>query len=1173
MRKVNRCRVAGFACALLATMLVACTSHKGSPANPPAPVNKPPQVNAGPDQTITLPASATLKGTVTDDGLPAGKTLSTSWTKQSGPGSITFANAAAVNTTVTFSEPGTYVLRLTANDSALTGSDDLTVTVNPVSTTLPPDPATVAPPIDPTVVTTLGDATAFLYTGPKPIQTGVAPGTINPVRVAVIRGRVLDKTNKPLPGVTMTILNHPEFGQTLSRADGRFDLAVNGGGPLTISYVKTGYLSVHRQVQAPWQDYVMVEDAILIQQDTKVTAINLADTSQAFQVAQGSVVTDKDGTRQATLLIPQGTQAQVYNPDGTTRAVSSLTLRLTEYTVGDNGPTSMPAPLPPTSAYTYAFEMKAEEAAVKRNGKDVLFDRAVPVYIHNFLNFPVGMAVPVGYYDQDQGAWVPSDNGTVIKILTVNKGTVTIDSDGDGVADDQAKLTALGLTAQEQARLANLYQAGQTLWRVPVKHLSTWDCNWPYKMPDDAVAPTNLPPYVDPTEDDPDCKGGSIIECQNQILRESLPLTGTGLTLHYASNRVLGRTARNTAVIALTGATLPASVKRVYLQIDLAGRHSEQSFGPQPNQRYTLTWDGLDAFGRKVIGSTVATIRIGYVYAPVYATPAQIGAAFARFSGVPLEGSAARNEIRIWQEFVISLGVLSTPLQTLASWTLSIHHRYDPIDKTLYLGTGGRRHANAEGVSMITTVAGTGIGSGDAFDAYFGGDGGPATAADLTRPNGVALGPDGRLYIADTKNFRIRKVSPDGIITTVAGNGVLLPNFTGDGGPAAAASLAYPEGVAIGPDGDLYIADWVGNRIRRVSSMFPGFGVGDVTIASTDGMHLYRFDANGQHLQTLHVVTGAVLYQFTYDPAGRLTAVKDAEGNVTTIERDSAGNPTAIVAPFSQRTRLTLDANGYLASMTNPAGEAYRMTYTQDGLLTAFKDPKGNAALMSYDPLGRLKSDTDAAGGAQTLTRTETDRSYTVNLKTSLGRATTYLVEQLTTGATHRRTTDPDGTTTDTLIGTDGSRKTTLADGTVINLLEGPDPRFGMQASIPTSLTTTTGGLTSTRSMDRTVSLDSTKPLSLASQTETLTLNDRIFKSVYDAATKTTTNTSAAGRLSTVTTDNLGRVVQSQITGLAATTIAYDPHGRLATITRGRGAHEPRGELFVQRPGLSGPAH
>jgi len=61
--------------------------------------------------------------------------------------------------------------------------------------------------------------------------------------------------------------------------------------------------------------------------------------------------------------------------------------------------------------------------------------------------------------------WVPSDNGKVIKILAINNGSAELDTDGDGLADDAAKLAALGITAQESAQLASLYTAGQTLWR------------------------------------------------------------------------------------------------------------------------------------------------------------------------------------------------------------------------------------------------------------------------------------------------------------------------------------------------------------------------------------------------------------------------------------------------------------------------------------------------------------------------------------------------------------------------------------------------------------------------------------------------------------------------------------------------------------------------------------
>src|SRR5439155_12560233 len=103
----------------------------------PAARNTAPVVNAGPGQTITLPAAANLSRTATDDGLPSG-TLQTTWSKFSGPGTVTFANANALSTLATFSTTGTYVLRLTATDTALSSSSDVTITVNPP----------VVPPVD-----------------------------------------------------------------------------------------------------------------------------------------------------------------------------------------------------------------------------------------------------------------------------------------------------------------------------------------------------------------------------------------------------------------------------------------------------------------------------------------------------------------------------------------------------------------------------------------------------------------------------------------------------------------------------------------------------------------------------------------------------------------------------------------------------------------------------------------------------------------------------------------------------------------------------------------------------------------------------------------------------------------------------------------------------------------
>src|ERR1051325_6447433 len=95
--------------------------------------NTRPVVNAGPDAVVYLPATATLSGNVTDDGLPAGAMLTIQWSKVSGPGAVTFANASSASTTASFSEAGTYVLRLTATDTEFNATDDATITVYPAN--------------------------------------------------------------------------------------------------------------------------------------------------------------------------------------------------------------------------------------------------------------------------------------------------------------------------------------------------------------------------------------------------------------------------------------------------------------------------------------------------------------------------------------------------------------------------------------------------------------------------------------------------------------------------------------------------------------------------------------------------------------------------------------------------------------------------------------------------------------------------------------------------------------------------------------------------------------------------------------------------------------------------------------------------------------------------------
>ena len=142
-------------------------------------------------------------------------------------------------------------------------------------------------------------------------------------------------------------------------------------------------------------------------------------------------------------------------------------------------------------------------------------------------------------------------------------------------------------------------------------------------------------------------------------------------------------------------------------------------------------------------------------------------------------------------------------------------HLYSPkgvaVDSAgnLYIADTYNQRIRKVSNGVITTVAGTGTHGPSS------GDNSPATSASLFSPTGVAVDSAGNLYIADTGNSRVRKVS-NGVITTVAGTGGY--GFSGDNGPATSAQLYNPDGIAVDPAGNLYIADTLDSRIRKVSN-------------------------------------------------------------------------------------------------------------------------------------------------------------------------------------------------------------------------------------------------------------------------------------------------------------------------------------------------------------------
>jgi uncharacterized protein (TIGR03437 family) len=253
----------------------------------------------------------------------------------------------------------------------------------------------------------------------------------------------------------------------------------------------------------------------------------------------------------------------------------------------------------------------------------------------------------------------------------------------------------------------------------------------------------------------------------------------------------------------------------------------------------------------------------------------------------------------------------------------------------------------ADAAYNIETVAGT----------DFVGDGGPATAAQLGSAESVAVDPAGNLYVADAADHRVRKISPAGLITTVAGNG--HPGFAGDGGPASAALLTQPYGVALDRYGNLFIVEngydslALKGRVRKVSPdgtirTIAGGGLlladaaGDATAAKLAGPRNVAVDAGGNVYVSEFI--GHRVYQIAVDGVISVVAGTGVAGN-------SKEDVPAALAQLSYPKGLAVDSHGalYIADSGNHAirkvAQGVMSTLVRGGR-------EGSAATVLNDPTG-----------------------------------------------------------------------------------------------------------------------------------------------------------------------------------------------------------------------------
>jgi len=411
-------------------------------------------------------------------------------------------------------------------------------------------------------------------------------------RVGTITGMVLDKDNKALPDVRVTIKNHPEYGSVQSDTKGFFAIKTEASGFQVLDYQKEGHTPLQRKVKTYWGEIVRAEDVSMLEVDSKKTFINLS--SSTTQVHESSTITDGRGKRSATIIFDDITEANVVLADGNSYILKKFNVRATEFTT----PESMPASLPSSSAFTYCIDVTLDGVP---DDAMVYFDNNVTFFIDNFLEMPVGAVVPVGYYSRSQSRWIAMNNGIIVKLLDNNGDGVVdgLDYTGDDVADD---LNNDGNTGDEVIGLEDdsRYLPNQTYTLFYSNHFTSIDSNYGPGKSDSSDD------NDDDDDDEPDCQAdnyNSYVNPGERSFHEDVNIPGTDFTLWYNTKDTKGYQ------LKLKMRTTPkalGSIGALY-KVDVAGKQHKDFFTDVQPDGFSYYWDRTDYLGNIVSSPQTAT--------------------------------------------------------------------------------------------------------------------------------------------------------------------------------------------------------------------------------------------------------------------------------------------------------------------------------------------------------------------------------------------------------------------------------------------------------------------------------------------------------------------------------------------------------------------------------------
>lgn len=331
----------------------------------------------------------------------------------------------------------------------------------------------------------------------------------------------------------------------------------------------------------------------------------------------------------------------------------------------------------------------------------------------------------------------------------------------------------------------------------------------------------------------------------------------------------------------------PAGVINTYAGTGVAGSGGD-NFDAASAQLNGPAGLALDSAGRLYVSESVGN-RIRRI------TPTATGALIERIAGPGNAGPQGE-------------GALAASAILDAPWGIALDSAGN-----LYFAEGGasQRIRKVTAAGLIYTVAGA---------SHFAGDGGPATSARLGFPESVAMDNSGNLYIADRQNHRIRKITPDGSIHTIAGNGT--PGYAGDKGPAGVSILNAPAAVAVDGAGNLYISDTANARVRMIDS------AGIITTVAGNGIASGAGDGGQATSAGLNLPKGLAIDSagnlYIADQGNNRIRMVNANGVISTLAGTGVngfggdgGPSTAALLSSPDSVAVAPNGNLYIADTSN----------------------------------------------------------------------------------------------------------------------------------------------------------------------------------------------------------------------------------------------------------------